>query len=391
MLGIIVFLIANIPSIKFFLPSSMLVNLGLMGVLFLCALSRCVVKNNFNLRLSFNIRLFLFLLLLFVSYAQASIFISFNFIDNYVFSQSMKYFYIVAVSAIILLFAQKQDMKIFVIFQAFWGVGIAVMSMANILKYSGEQHYNTVALPIGASLIILFSYAVFATPRIKGVLLASPFMTLLLLALFLLPGRGVLLFTSFAFFVIILIDVFHKSSFYSRVLKTSFYLMMGILFFSVYQNNRSPIQAHRMNRLFAQISTEPRIPLLSDTVYKTIDNPMGYGMGSSKRIVGYYPHNMFLESMLEFGILPTLVFFTIATVYPVRLLVLALRNEDRLLLSISALIFYLFLIFNTSYSLAHMYMYFSIISLALSHQNLVSSQTKRKKASTVWIPKAKFL
>lgn len=383
MLGFIVCLIANIPSIKFFLPSSMLVNLGLMGALFLCALSRCVVKNNFSLRLSFNIRLFLFLLLLFVSYAQISVFISFNFIDNYVFSQSMKYFYIVVVSALILLFAQRQDMKMFLVFQAFWGVGIAIMSMASILKYSGEQHYNTVAMPIGASLIMFFSYAVFTTRRIKGFLLVSPFITLLLLALFSLPARGVVLFTGFAFFVMILIDVFHKSSLSSRVLKTSFYLLVGMLFFSVYQNNISPAQAYRMNRLFTQISTEPRIPLLSDTVYKIIDNPVGYGMGSSKRIVGYYPHNMFLESMLEFGILPTLVFFIITTVYPVRLFVVALRNEDRLLLSISALSAYLFLIFNTSYSVAHMYIYFSIISLALSHQNLVSFQTKREKVIAV--------
>ena len=109
MLGFIVFLIANIPSIKLFLPGFMLVNLGLMGVLFLCALSRCVTTDNFTLRLSFNIRLFLFLLLLFVSYAQLTVFISFNSIDNYVFSQSMKYFYIVAVSALILLFAQRQE------------------------------------------------------------------------------------------------------------------------------------------------------------------------------------------------------------------------------------------------------------------------------------------
>ena len=391
MLGVIVFLIANIPSLKFFLPSSMFVNLGLFGVLFLCALWRCVIGQNFKLRLSVNMRSFLLLLVLFVSYAQISAFISFNSIDDYVFSQSMKYFYIVAVSALILLFAQRQDMKILVIFQAFWGVAIAVMSLANILKYTADQHYNTTAMPIGASLIIFFSYAVFTTARIKGFLLASPFIAILLSALFSLPGRGSLLFAGCASCVIILIDIFRNSSFSTKVLKTGFCLLVGILIFYVYQNNSSPSQAYRINRLFTQIGTEPRLPRLLDTVGKINDNPVGYGMGSSKRIVGYYPHNMFVESMLEFGILPALVFFIIVTVYPAHLFVLALRNDDRLLLSVIALLVYLFLIFNVSYSVAHMYVYFSTISLALSHQNLVSFQIKRKKVSTVWIPKPKCL
>lgn len=372
MFGFTVFLIANIPSIKQFLPESFLVNIGFAGVLFFCGFSRRVIKNDFTLRLSANMKLFLFLLLLFVLYGQISVFFPFQYMDDYVFLQSMKYLYIIVVSALILFFAEKQDMKVFAVFQALWGVFVAVASIAGIWEYSDTQHYCTVAAPIGAAIIMFLSYAVFAKSQLKGFLLTSPFIILLLLALFLLPSRGGPLFAGFAFLVIILIDIFYTNPFSRRVLKTGFYLLIGLLVLYFYQNHSSPRQAYRMHRLFAEIGTEQRIPLLLDTVHKIIDNPMGYGMGSSVRIVGFYPHNMFLESMLEFGILPTLVFFLVVIVYPIRLFVLAIKTKDQLLLSISVLILYLFLIFSVSYSAAHMYIYFSVVSLALSHQNIVS-------------------
>jgi O-antigen ligase len=258
-------------------------------------------------------------------------------------------------------------------------VFVAVASIAGIWEYSSAQHYGTVATPIGASLIMFFSYAVFTKSRLKGFLLTSPFIILLLLALSLLPGRSGPLFAGFAFLVIILIDIFYTNPFSRRVLKTGFYLLIGLLVLYFYQNYSSPRQAHRMHRLFTEIGSERRTPLLLDTVHKIIDNPMGYGMGSSMRIVGFYPHNMFLESMLEFGILPTLVFFLVVIVYPIQLFVLAIKNKDQLLLSISVLILYLFLIFSVSYSVAHMYMCFSVVSLALSHQNIVSLQKMEGK------------
>ncbi len=393
MVGFAVFLIANIPSIEFFLPGSFLVNIGFAGVLFFCGFSRRVVKNDFALRLSSSVKLFLFLLVSFVLYGQISVFISFQYIDDYVFLQWLKYLYIVAVSALILIFAEKQDIKIFVVSQALWGAFVAVMSIAHILEYSGTQHYNTVATPIGASLIMFFSYATFAKSRVRGLLLACPFIMLLLLALISLPSRSALLFTTTVISLITLVDIYYTHSLSGRVLKISIYLMIGFLFFYCCQNSGLSARMYRirMHRLFSEIGTEPRVPLLLDTVYKIIDNPLGYGLGSSMRLVGYYPHNMFLESLLEFGILPTTFFFLIAAVYPACLCIWALRNKDLLLLPVIALVAYLFLIFNTSYSVAHMYMYFSILSLAMAHQNLALSHTKRKRAGMVWASTAKPL
>lgn len=183
-----------------------------------------------------------------------------------------------------------------------WGTTCSVLYKLSIIKPSGagELSYLNLALPIGVGLISS-AYLVFFRKNnfISLVYLLSCFLVSIV-ALVSLPARMVLLST---FFVLLIILIFGRGRFLKYLV--IFALFVFLFMFHDRLNNvlQSDFLNYKIIRLVENIESEPRYNVYLSTLKLILDNPFGYGAESYTKLLGYYPHNIFLELALTSGIL----------------------------------------------------------------------------------------
>ncbi len=106
----------------------------------------------------------------------------------------------------------------------------------------------------------------------------------------------------------------------------------------------------------SDIANEPRV---SETYLPTMgaiaQQPFGYGLEASKRLIGAYPHNIFLEIWVSGGVIALIIFLAIVTLF-LRHLSAAARSRTEWSTQIAFfLTLYYLAMWNISFALSSAY------------------------------------
>jgi len=204
------------------------------------------------------------------------------------------------------------------------------------LRGYGITGYLTKAQLIGLGAIIAFCKLLFDKKVNKKLYLFLTFFLFLGLALSL--SRGALLSAVLiAIFICLYYFYTNKTKSFSilewfqnkstQILSVGF---VGIIIFASLQIERT---AHRLTRLFTGGELAgPRAELWSNSVTGFLEFPIiGYGIGNSgiisSGVEGYYPHNLFLQVMLDGGIIALIVLMFICLFPYFRTIQLLLNSK----------------------------------------------------------------
>lgn len=199
-----------------------------------------------------------------------------------------------------------------------------------------------------------------------------------LYAILLFPGRANVIFPLYViFFIFFLISLFNIKYFYKCFPLICFLVLIGLV---MYLNLSSDYTIKRMIRLFEYTSSERRIPIFQKYTKWVLDNNLyilGGGTNSSRVLLGYYPHNIYLQLIGEFGIIGIAfaIFFTIIvfiTIFKIAYNTFRKRkynyNFEIAFCSVISGFIYYWLTFNKSFSMYDSYpmMIFAAFVLCLN-------------------------
>jgi len=251
-----------------------------------------------------------------------------------------------------------------------WAILISTLKLFEKLSYSSDlgQTYLTVGLPMGAgltaSLILLFfsKKKFFSYEKILILICSGIILTGLLFS----RGRSNLLYPLFVFVFTVGGAILYNKSFR---LKYLFFISL-ILFFAVsfITSNAYNSDFTSLNRLSASsvdISEEDRLMKWTKSFDYILDYPFfGYGVDSSYYLIGNYPHNIFIELALSFGIPVFILFFIFIMKYLIAYIrQFSIEKMSLEMLCIGAIGMYFFVSWNTSFDLGTSYIPLSLILL----------------------------
>ena len=257
------------------------------------------------------------------------------------------------------------------IYQIFYGVSSA--------NYSHNQiHYNTIAIPLTSSFLAILGLLFFTKNITNNILLKVVlFICMLfnLIGLTTLEGRGPFIFTLSILVIFALskydYSTLFKSKNFANFLKMVISVII-ILCIAIYnlQSRLSYFSLYRYYRLFNQIGKEPRLQLYKSAIEAITNNPFGYGLNASENLVGYYPHNIFLEILISGGIFALIPFLIFVVLFFKKVKVATTHYSYQTSLAMISL--YLFLVWNVSWDLASSY-------ICLGSMAITICTTKNKK------------
>lgn len=145
------------------------------------------------------------------------------------------------------------------------------------------------------------------------------FGVLLLLYCFTLHSRSAIIFTMLFLLFFIFIDhvikrkLLRMLSLLSIMIVTLWFVF---LYFELTVENISNLGygAYKLIGMFSGEYTDDRGSLLNQSLALISNEPFGYGIGAFWRLLGYYPHNLFLETALNFGVFVSLIYFFAACI-----------------------------------------------------------------------------
>lgn len=350
------FLILNLPSIKLIYSSEIVNVLAVIGLAFTYFLnsSKILIGNK-------RIKCFVIFSLLWVILLAYGIFGSDAVVSNQILLRYISVYFTVLG---LIFFITEKDLPKIIFWQITWGTILSICQINYGFDFDKFEriHYNTVAIPMTGSLLMILGF-IFFTKNIgkknfDKIILWSCLL-LNILSVTTLEGRGPLLFS---LLVLIIFYGCQNNSFnflkgrqiiqVSRVL-----LITSVLFYIGFINLQSKLSdwgLERYYRLLYHIQEEPRIKLYQAALRVIADNPFGYGLNAAEQLIGFYPHNIFLEILISAGIIGIIPFLI--------LLVLFIQNMRNTLkkssyhIPFAMMSLYLFFIWNTSFDLASSYM-----------------------------------
>lgn len=277
------------------------------------------------------------------------------------FECSSKYLFLLFSIYTVILVANYDVLRHLSIVLLVWGIVLSLWQIFIGIKTSRElgQHYLTVAMPIGAAISFSFVNSLTVGKRLINRIIMAVISLLFLLALSKLLSRGALIFTC-----IITITLFFystlfnsKNSIASRLLtlvltvsivSTIIYFLIPLIDFR---------QVGRIMKLLESSNEESRIGIYLYSLELIKLKPLfGYGTGSTSFLYNSYPHNIFLDILVQGGIvlLIPFVLFVLLYFYTVSNLVKSYACNP-FLIGFCAMSLFFFLQWNTSFSLAGAY------------------------------------
>lgn len=181
---------------------------------------------------------------------------------------------------------------------------LAVMDpLANYLMYSMAIAFVGVA-NIGISYYKNWSW----TWLIAG-------LSILLFCLTLHSRSAILLTIMFLFFFIFIYHFKAKKMLRLFILNV-FVILLLVIIIKVNQISLNDVSnlgygAYKLLSMFSGEYSDDRGSLLSSSLLYIADDPLGYGIGSYWSLIGYYPHNFFVEVILNFGFIVFLFYFIV--------------------------------------------------------------------------------
>lgn len=252
-----------------------------------------------------------------------------------------------------------------------WGVFLSLKKVFFTIQFTEEFHYLTLGLAIAVMILISFFKLIYEKKFFyRLIFFAGIFIGYL--ALLTLLGRSPLLFPTLLM-VSYLFFNFLNGLVNLKVKDTFMYLLVLITLFIVIQviidNYLSGYLLDKFSEMQIGNSDSRTDDLYIPSIHSIVSNPFGTGLGSSEKIIGFYPHNIFLEIGIDSGYIGIL-FFLILILRALSNSVKILKIDDRdVTLIIMFFIFWLiFLFWNVSYGLSSAYALFAFLSLVHSYK-----------------------
>ena len=352
------FLVLNIPSIKILFFSQAVNVIAIVGLYLSYFLKTSKIKvDKTRIKCFVIMCLFWGILFLYGIFGTQAV------VDTELFLRYISVY--IAIVGLVFFITEKDVPKI-VFWQIFWGTSLSIYQIfygVSYVNYSNEQiQYNTVAIPLTSSLLAILGLLFFSKNITNNILIK---VVLCVCVIFNLIGLTTLEGRRHFIFVLLIVLIFtlskynflvvFKSKKLSNLLKIS--VSVAVIAWIVIYNLQSRLNEfalYRYYRLFNEIDEEPRIQLYKSSIEAIISNPFGYGLNASETVIGYYPHNIFLEILISGGIFCLIVFLIFVILFFKKVKVATTNSSYQN--SFAMISFYLFLVWNVGWDLASSYM-----------------------------------
>jgi len=251
----------------------------------------------------------------------------------------------------------------------YWAIFLVLfqLTIGFSLDRSKGQNYLTYGLPVGAGLSVLL----IGLLRAKGWKERKQYLLpcfLFLFALLFSRGRASLIYPILISIVYLFISTFFgKGKRWKKIV--ALIIFCGLLTGFYFALTSLPIDSALLARLSATTDEdreEPRFVIWAEVWDLISRNFFGYGVDSyEKLLAGSYPHNLYLETFLSFGLVG-LVILVIITVMLGLSIVKLIRLEDPSLLKLGFLSLYFLLCWNTSFDLSTSYIPLSTVVVTIA-------------------------
>jgi O-antigen ligase len=268
-----------------------------------------------------------------------------------------KYAILCLVCALVPLVADRKSVAVAVILIAAWGLALAAIKLSIGIALSRDkgQTYLTLGYALGCSSLIGLLTAAAARSllaRVAGLLCFG----LAAVAAATLLGRGPILLPIFVFLIYLGANTVFEPS--ARKIFTRLMVAVVLLVPAGYYSWQvlSAERVFKRLQMLSNIANEPRISETYVPILNAIaERPFGYGLEASQRLIGVYPHNIFLEVWVSGGAPALVVFLAIVGLF-LRHLASAARSTTSWSMQFAFfLTLYYFAMWNISFGLSSAY------------------------------------
>ena len=252
-----------------------------------------------------------------------------------------------------------------------WGVFLAVKKVFFTIQFTDEFHYLTLGLAIAVMIIISFFKLLYEKSFFYRLIF---FFGLLIgyVALLKLFGRSPLLFPTLLIVSYLFFNFLNGLSNF-KVKSTLMYLLVLIGLFKVITviiENYIPVYLlSKFSEMGIGNSDSRTDALYIPAMHSIMSNPLGTGLGSSQKIIGFYPHNIFLEIGIDSGFIGILFFLILITrAFFNSVKILKMKDSNVTLIIMIFIFWLLFLFWNVSYGLSSASALFAFLSLMHSYK-----------------------
>jgi O-antigen ligase len=374
------FFILNLPSLKILYFDELLNLVPLIG---LYIIPIFLTKKEFRLtktQIYFLIWFSLFILLLLLSGIMS---------QNSVLTSKLLFRYIYVYFTVIglVFFVREIHLTGILFWQIIWGTTLSIVKIFYGLSVSFHDnaiHYNTLSMPMACSFMATSGLLFFVNQsnsfKLYSKILLWFCLIVNLLALTSQPGRGPVIFSLLTIFLVILAKRLlinsnelknkNKSVLFinNQWIKIIFILpILGYIAFQNIQTQLSEVWLNRYYNLFTNTQNESRNDLWLPALEAIVENPLGYGLNSSEYIIGFYPHNIFLETLISSGIFGVIPLLIILFIFFQKLVTII--KKETLYIPISMMSLMILFMWNVSFDLGASYLPFGAIAISLSSLN----------------------
>ena len=305
--------------------------------------------------------------IVFLSYSFISLFFS---PSLFVFGLFFKY---LIITGIVYIASQQpvRSMKMFISFTIILNVLLGIISIVKLdfIKANEAVNYLTISYALGITFIICFIKSI-DTRKYRVLFIALTVMIFAAMLRF--PSRGTLLFSIFTS-LLYLLYISRRSLKYKLIV---FFILIAATGILIYIWNHYLIDtylAYRFQHLFLETKDEARIVLYRDALELLREKWFfGVGLGNSGSFLSdnprVYPHNIFLESWLEMGLVG-FISFTMIVLLSLKISIRSMKTGHLGIIFFFALLFGL-LNFQKSFAIRYSQYFFIFAGFSAALQKL---------------------
>jgi hypothetical protein len=196
--------------------------------------------------------------------------------------------------------AKSLDVKFILIFQSFLGLAVISLHFLGFYDFYAAGG-NYIMLGISVMISAISSYWLGLAYGVKGFFLIS---LILVISLLFLNSRSALGLTVIIMFIMtIQLKLNSKHLHYSIMYMMVFLIILKFAFDWLLKEGGSlSYTLYKFKGMLSGSYEDERSNLYKTAINLIIEQPFGYGLSSHSNLLGYYPHNFFLEVTLNFGI-----------------------------------------------------------------------------------------
>ncbi|MDO6678458.1 O-antigen ligase family protein [Shewanella sp. 4_MG-2023] len=372
--AVAIFILTNLPSIKLFFSSAVLnVVCFVMLIISFLLKEKLYFETTEKKEAVFSVLIILIccICMAFVAGAQVNV-------DTY------KILFSILCVLLVSLVLNYNTAELVVKLYCVWALFLSIYHIFIGITFNPSmgQSYLTLSVPLGAFLTVLLTMLLIFKLSILAKLSYFCCLLVVLLALSSLLSRSAIIFPILISFSITLFFFFKNW----RSNKSSLFFLLLFVFFALFylSNNFDLIsefrQLDRIERTITNMSEEPRVRIYEQVLSWIVDSPLhGYGLGSPFVMMGGgYPHNIFLDLLLNGGVLLLMITLPFLILYLINLTeTFSAKKLNSWRVISASLSLFLFLQWNTSFSLNSLHIPFTFILVFISLRSVKTENTFR--------------